>query len=136
MHDPEQQSAPVVQRSQRGAQPPIGAHRPPTQSREQQSFAVAQESHTVRMHGLVSAVVHAIGGAQRFCVHTPEQQSCPLLQISPITRHPSSSVHRPSHVPPQHCGPFMHVSPAGKHGGPGGLAHVPLVQTSLQQSCG
>jgi hypothetical protein len=70
------------------------------------------------------------------------------LQISPATRHPSSSSQRiPTHSVPQQSGLCMQASPAGRHiepggggGGPAGWATAaamtqePAVQSLLQQS--
>ena len=127
-HDPEQQSAPVSQRSQIGAQPPIGTQRfAPSDDvrhlREQQSASLAQTSLATREQGLPSPAVHAVDAAQRPLVQVPEQQSSLEPQTSPVARQASSSAQRrlPSLAvaqrPPQQSPSTLHVSPAGAQPG-------------------
>jgi len=138
-HDPEQQSASVSHRSHCTEQPPMGAHRlAPSlvgkHERVQHSCDPTHASPTTLPHDFPSFAVHASAFTQRFdALHVPEQQSVPVAQISPTTRHASRSAHRPVvHTCPQHSAPPLHVSPAGWQ--PGVFAHVPLLQTLLQQS--
>jgi hypothetical protein len=72
--------------------------------------------------------------------HRPLQQASPVAQVSPSTRHPGKSSQvatplspRDTQVRPQQSSAFMHTSPAARH--PVAIAHIPIVQTPLQQLC-
>jgi hypothetical protein len=140
-HEPEQQSASVSQRSHCTVQPPIGAQRfvpsvVTAHERVAQSCGFAHTSPMSLFPGLPSFAGHACAVTQRFeALHVPEQQSAPDAQISPTTRHASSSAQRlfVQTCPQQSPGP-LHMSPAGWH--PGAFAHVPLLQMFEQQSVG
>jgi hypothetical protein len=138
-HDPEQQSALVSQRSQSGVHPPIGAQRllpsfVATHDRVQHSPGPPHASPTTLPHGCVSFELHIGSAPQRPLVHEPEQQSAPLAQSSPVTRHASRSTHRPEleHACPQQSGLALQLSPAGAQ--PDAFAHVPLLHVFEQQS--
>jgi hypothetical protein len=138
-HEPEQQSASVSQRSHCTVHPPIGAHRfapsvVATHERVEQSCGPAHTSPMTLPAGLPSFALHACAFTHRLdALHVPEQQSAPVAQISPTTRHASRSAQCPLvHACPQHSALPLHVSPAGWH--PGAFAHVPLLQVLLQQS--
>jgi hypothetical protein len=135
-HVPEQQSVSSVHRSHEGAQPPMGWQRPATQLRLQQSALVMHTSHASAWQGCPSFGVQPWGGAHLPPMQTPEQQSCSVAQTSPSTRQAGRSAQWfvASHTPPQHCASPMHVSPAGRHGGPGGFPHLLPMQALLQQS--
>lgn len=99
VHDPEQQSVSLSQRSQSGVHPPIGVHRrAPSlvvrQLREQQSSFVMHASHATLLQPLPSPALQAIGCVQRPMWHRPEQQSLALPHTSPVTRQAWSSVQR------------------------------------------
>jgi hypothetical protein len=145
---PEQHSAADVHSSHSAAHPPAGAQRRvPSpliwQRREQQSSLIPHTSPTWAWQSLPSLAWQFASGAQRptpfgSTVHTLEQQSAPLWQISPSTRHACSKAHRiepsaaPAQAPPQQSMFMPHVSPAGRQ--PGSCAHMPPAHRSLQQS--
>ncbi len=130
-HEPEQQSPSEPQSSHSVRQPPAAAQRAVPSLvgrhwREQQSLLFPQASPTCAVQLMLSLVVQLGRGVQwptafASAVQVAEQQSAPLVQISPSTRHAWRSPQRgwPSlpfaQTLPQQSPFFAHDSPAGLH---------------------